>query len=129
MTNCSTSSNGSAAPISLDLAPGRLRRLQHAGVLLLGAAGAWAWLGLTGLVPFAVWWADCCRPRRQLVVFCGEDVRLVRLSRQRIYVGLRGGRHLEIFSDELPAASFTALRRRLKALASAGGGPEDVEPV
>jgi hypothetical protein len=120
---------GFAVPISLEIVPGRLRRLQHGVLLVLGGAGFWVWFGLTGAVPFALWWVACCRPRRQLVVFREDDVRLVRLSRLRIAVGLTGRRRFEIFRDELPAATFAALRRRLKAVVSAGGRFEDVEPV
>lgn len=129
MLNSSTSSSGSGAPISLDIAPGRLRRLQHGLALVLGATGAWVWFGLTGAVPFTLWWLTCCRPRRCLFVFSQHDIRCVRLSRLRIHVELAGRRRVEIFRDELPPEAFTALRRRLKAAASAGSGFEDVEPV
>jgi hypothetical protein len=64
-----------------------------------------------------------------VVAFTERDVRLIRLGRYRIYVELTRSRRVEIFRDELPAESFTALRRRLKAAVSAGSRPEDVEPV
>ena len=129
MRSFSPSSNGSGTLISLELAPGRLRHLQHALVLVLGLAGTWIWFGITGAIPFALWWLECCRPQRHLVVFSESDIRLVHLSRLRIHVKLSGGRRIEIFRDELSPGSFTALRRRLKSAVSAGGRLEDVEPV
>ena len=83
--------------------------------MLAGAAG-WFWLGASGLA-LVVLWARTQWPLPRFVFYELDPrrIRVVRLGivRVRWSEGPWTGR--EVFSDELNAADFAALRRFLKA--------------
>ena len=98
-------------------------------VAALGALGAWAWFGASGLVPVLLWaWYRCPMPG-QGVHQVVESITSIRLGPYRtLVVGSRYQR-FEIFHDELSRPALAALRRDLKAACSAGDRSQDVEAV
>jgi len=118
-----------AAPIVIELVLGRWRRYRHLLVAALGALGAWAWFGLSGLMPVLLWtWYRCPVPGRVVYQIVGP-ITALRLGPYRtLVVGPRRQR-VEIFHDELSRPALAALRRALKAASSARNRAQDVEAV
>lgn len=116
---CNPSSIASARYIHLELRCGRLRRAHAIAVMLAGVAAGWLWLGNAGAGLLGLWmwsghWRDWRGGTRSLRIGL-DDLRYLRLSAHRVMGVARGWQTWQVFSDELAAAEYARLRRRLKA--------------